>query len=97
MVTFVIADVYNLQVQGLGTNPVNQLSKKWGLQVAVNDGADVVFYDNHGKVNGTKTYNDFNDALDATYNLARMYKMSYRTKLEGTFTKKIIWKIVLHC
>ncbi|KAI8582496.1 hypothetical protein K450DRAFT_206140 [Umbelopsis ramanniana AG] len=57
-------------VQGLGTNPVNQLSKKWGLQVAVNDGTDVVFYDNHGKVNGTKTYNDFNDALDKTYDFA---------------------------
>jgi hypothetical protein len=67
---------------------VNQLSKKWGLQVAVNDGTDVVFYDNHGKVNGTQTYNDFNDALDATYDLARMYKMSYGTNLQRTFTKK---------
>jgi polyamine oxidase len=63
-------------VQGLGSNPVNQLSKKWGLKVTPNDGADVVFYDNHGKINGTKEYNDFNDALDATYGVARMFILS---------------------
>jgi hypothetical protein len=57
----------------LGTNPINQLSKKWGLNVVPNDGTDVVFYDNHVKVNGTKAYNDFNDALDATYDLARTF------------------------
>ncbi|GAB5585858.1 hypothetical protein Unana1_00758 [Umbelopsis nana] len=57
-------------VQGLGSNPVNQLAKKWGLKVAPNDGADVVFYNKHGKINGTKAYNDFNDALEATYSLA---------------------------
>ena len=61
------------QVQGLGSNPVNQLAKKWGLKVAPNDGADVVFYNNHGKIDGTKAYNDFNDALEATYSLARTY------------------------
>jgi hypothetical protein len=41
------------------------------LDIVENDYDDVAFYDNHGKINGTKAYNDFNDALDASYDLAR--------------------------
>lgn len=83
------------QVQGLGTNPIYELAKKWGLDIVENNYDDLAFYDNHGKINGTKAYNDFNDALDASYDLAgkslpavitlflfRFLKMSCRKSLQ---------------
>lgn len=48
-------------VQGLGSNPINQLALKYKLRTAVTDGDDVVFYDENGKVNATEKYNEMND------------------------------------
>ncbi|CAO3625809.1 unnamed protein product [Mucor hiemalis] len=52
-------------VQGLGTNPVNQLALKYGLKTAFSDSADVVWYDEEGKYNGTEIYDKANEALEA--------------------------------
>ncbi|KAF7732132.1 hypothetical protein EC973_006387 [Apophysomyces ossiformis] len=43
-------------VQGLGTNPINELRKKYGLKTARTNGDDVVFYNEHGKAEGEKEY-----------------------------------------
>ncbi|KAG0741670.1 hypothetical protein G6F23_007406 [Rhizopus arrhizus] len=51
-------------VQGLGTNPVNELAKKYKLHTVPTDGDDVLFYDEHGKVNGTEAYKKFNNYYD---------------------------------
>ncbi|RCH92099.1 hypothetical protein CU098_009565, partial [Rhizopus stolonifer] len=51
-------------VQGLGTNPINELAKKYDLKTAETDGDDVLFYGEQGKINGTATYNKFNDYYD---------------------------------
>ncbi|CAO3654686.1 unnamed protein product [Mucor fragilis] len=48
-------------VQGLGTNPINQLALKYKLRTAVTDGDDVVFYGEKGKINATERYNDMNN------------------------------------
>ena len=48
-------------VQGLGSNPINQLALKYKLRTAVTDGDDVVFYGEKGKINATERYNDMNN------------------------------------
>ncbi|KAI9486955.1 MAG: hypothetical protein EXX96DRAFT_551307 [Benjaminiella poitrasii] len=50
-------------VQGLGTNPINQLALKYNLRTAVTDGEDVVFYSPNGKVDARKRL----DSLYADY------------------------------
>ncbi|KAI9497881.1 hypothetical protein BDB00DRAFT_969480 [Zychaea mexicana] len=57
-------------VQGLGTNPINILRKKYGLETAANDGANVVFYDDTGPVNYTEAFNTYGDAYDRMSELA---------------------------
>jgi polyamine oxidase len=51
-------------VQGLGTNPVNQLALKYKLKTAPSYSEDVVWYNEKGKYNGTKIYNQMNDYYD---------------------------------
>ena len=60
-------------VQGLGTNPVNQLALKYGLKTAFSDSADVVWYDHKGKYNGTEIYDKANEALEAVNALGSKY------------------------
>ncbi|KAI8384350.1 uncharacterized protein BYT42DRAFT_562210 [Radiomyces spectabilis] len=58
-------------VQGLGTNPVNQLRKKYGLKTAETDGDDVVFYTEGGKIdNGTEVYKKFNEVYERMNDMA---------------------------
>ncbi|OBZ86754.1 Polyamine oxidase [Choanephora cucurbitarum] len=57
-------------VQGLGTNPINQLAIKYNLRTADTDGDNVVFYDEKGKVNATERYKDMNDAYTAMSEIA---------------------------
>ncbi|CAO3672569.1 unnamed protein product [Umbelopsis ramanniana] len=63
-------------VQGLGTNPINELAKKWGLKTVSDDSDNVVFYNNHGpikdtkSVNATDIYNTYLDAYDSANNMA---------------------------
>lgn len=45
-------------VQGLGTNPINELRKEHGLKTVANDGDNVIFRDENGVVNHTKAYNE---------------------------------------
>jgi polyamine oxidase len=60
----------------LGTNPINELAKKWGLKTVSDNSDNVVFYDNHGpikdtkSVNATDIYNNFWDAYDTANNIA---------------------------
>ncbi|KAI9274365.1 hypothetical protein BDA99DRAFT_545476 [Phascolomyces articulosus] len=61
-------------VQGLGSNPINILSKKYGLETAANDGDDVVFYDENGLVNHTASYDSFGEAYDRMTELAQSRK-----------------------
>lgn len=44
-------------VQGLGTNPINQLALKYNLSTTFSDSTDVVWYNESGKYDGTATYN----------------------------------------
>ncbi|KAI8062333.1 uncharacterized protein B0P05DRAFT_556564, partial [Gilbertella persicaria] len=57
-------------VQGLGSNPINQLALKYNLRTAVTDGDDVVFYDQTGKINATDRYNAMNDAYSVMSDIA---------------------------
>ncbi|KAI8582497.1 hypothetical protein K450DRAFT_170824 [Umbelopsis ramanniana AG] len=57
-------------VQGLGTNPINEMAIKWGLKTVSDNSDNVVFYDNKGPINATDTYNAFWDAYDAANNIA---------------------------
>ncbi|KAI7892919.1 uncharacterized protein EV154DRAFT_550320 [Mucor mucedo] len=50
-------------VQGLGTNPINQLALKYNLSTAFSDSADVQWYGEKGKYNGTEIYNTLDDAF----------------------------------
>ncbi|KAG2173264.1 hypothetical protein INT43_004638 [Umbelopsis isabellina] len=70
-------------VQGLGTNPIYELAKKWDLDIVENNYDDLAFYDNHGKINGTKAYNDFNDALDASYDLAENRSKTHQADISS--------------
>ncbi|CEG76118.1 hypothetical protein RMATCC62417_11056 [Rhizopus microsporus] len=47
-------------VQGLGTNPINELAKKYKLNTASTNGDDVVFYGEKGKIDGEAKYKKFN-------------------------------------
>lgn len=58
------------KVQGLGTNPINQMAIKYGLKTVTDNSENVAFYDNHGPINATKEYNAFGDALSAINDLA---------------------------
>ncbi|KAG0168652.1 hypothetical protein DFQ28_004578 [Apophysomyces sp. BC1034] len=76
-------------VQGLGTNPINELRKKYKLKTAVTNGDDVTFYDQNGKIKGgKKTYDRFNEAYEAVakmsdYRIANnMADVSVRTSLD---------------
>ncbi|KAF7732130.1 hypothetical protein EC973_006385 [Apophysomyces ossiformis] len=75
-------------VQGLGTNPINELRKKYKLKTGVTKGEDVVFYNEHGKTEGKKEYDRFNEAYEALSKLAEyrlnhnMVDISVRTGLE---------------
>ncbi|KAI9270303.1 hypothetical protein EDC94DRAFT_512694 [Helicostylum pulchrum] len=55
-------------VQGLGTNPINQLAIKYNLSTTFSDSADVVWYNESGKYDGTASYNkldaDFTKVLE---------------------------------
>lgn len=51
-------------VQGLGTNPINQLALKYKLKTAPSYSEDVVWYNEKGKYNGTGIYNRMNDYYD---------------------------------
>lgn len=57
-------------VQGLGSNPINQLALKYNLSTVHDDGDDVVFYDENGKLNNTDVYDHFNDVYDDMSDLA---------------------------
>ncbi|CAO3665076.1 unnamed protein product [Umbelopsis vinacea] len=75
-------------VQGLGTNPINQMAIKYGLKTVTDNSENVAFYDNHGPINATKEYNAFGDALSAINDLAvkrqknNEVDISVRTALE---------------
>ncbi|KAI7878596.1 amine oxidase [Lichtheimia hyalospora FSU 10163] len=56
-------------VQGLGTNPINELRKEHGLKTVANNGDNVIFRDEDGVVNHTKAYNEYNDAYDSIWEL----------------------------
>jgi polyamine oxidase len=60
-------------VQGLGTNPINQMAIKYKLKTAFSDSADVVWYDEDGKYNGTEIYDRANEALEAVNELGSKY------------------------
>ncbi|KAI7871260.1 hypothetical protein BDF14DRAFT_1993399 [Spinellus fusiger] len=51
-------------VQGLGSNPINQLRQKYNLTTTPTDGDSLSFYNEHGKTNGTKEYTAFNEASE---------------------------------
>ncbi|KAI9267810.1 hypothetical protein BY458DRAFT_456936 [Sporodiniella umbellata] len=51
-------------VQGLGTNPINKLAKKYKLHTAETLGDSVVFYDDKGKIDGMEAYVKFQKAVD---------------------------------
>jgi polyamine oxidase len=51
-------------VQGLGTNPINQLALKYNLSTAFSDSTDVLWYGEKGKYNGTDTYNALDKAFE---------------------------------
>ncbi|KAI8075250.1 hypothetical protein BC940DRAFT_230456 [Gongronella butleri] len=49
-------------VQGLGTNPINQMRKKYGLKTVDTDYDDITFIDQHGKkVNATARHSEYAD------------------------------------
>ncbi|KAI8339831.1 hypothetical protein BD560DRAFT_412543 [Blakeslea trispora] len=57
-------------VQGLGSNPINQLAIKYSLRTAVTNGDDVVFYDKNSKLNVSQRYKDMNDAYTVMSDIA---------------------------
>ncbi|KAI9316447.1 amine oxidase [Dichotomocladium elegans] len=57
-------------VQGLGTNPINELREKYNLKTVLNDGENVVFRDANGLVNATESMNAYSAAYDAIFNSA---------------------------
>ncbi|KAI7899277.1 uncharacterized protein BX663DRAFT_564093 [Cokeromyces recurvatus] len=57
-------------VQGLGTNPINQLALKYKLRTAVTNGNDVVFYSPKGKINATERLNQLYKDYDAMTEMA---------------------------
>lgn len=57
-------------VQGLGTNPINELALKYKLKTAPSDSSDVVWYSDKGKYNGTALYNELNDHYDTMLGIA---------------------------
>jgi polyamine oxidase len=57
-------------VQGLGTNPINQMALKYKLKTAPSYSDDVVWYGENGKYNGTAIYNKLNDHYDTLLDIA---------------------------
>jgi polyamine oxidase len=68
-------------VQGLGTNPINQLALKYKLRTAVSNGDDVVFYDENGLVNATDRYNEFGASYEKMSEMARKYTSRTQIKI----------------
>jgi polyamine oxidase len=56
-------------VQGLGTNPINEMATRYKLNTAKSDSADVVWYDEDGKYDGKAIYDRANEALEAVNEL----------------------------
>jgi polyamine oxidase len=54
----------------LGTNPINEMAKKWGLKTVSDNSDNVAFYNNHGPINATKEYNAFWDAYGTANDIA---------------------------
>jgi hypothetical protein len=46
------------------------MALKWGLKTVSDNSDNVIFYDNHGPINATDTYNAFWDAYDTANNIA---------------------------
>lgn len=67
-------------VQGLGTNPINQLALKYNLSTAFSDSTDVQWYGEKGKYNGTDTYNSLDEKFDKFLDIACKRKNSFITK-----------------
>ncbi|KAF7732131.1 hypothetical protein EC973_006386 [Apophysomyces ossiformis] len=75
-------------VQGLGTNPINQLRRKYSLNTTRTDNDDVVFYNENGKLESKEEYNRFIEAYATMTKLAEnrlaknMVDLSARTAFE---------------
>jgi polyamine oxidase len=63
-------------VQGLGTNPINQLALKYNLSTAESNSDDVVWYGENGQYNGTDLYNKLNDHYDTLLGIACKFTLS---------------------
>jgi polyamine oxidase len=60
-------------VQGLGSNPINQLAQKYNLRTAKTNGDDFVTYSEEGKVNATVNYNRMNEKYELMSEMASKY------------------------
>jgi polyamine oxidase len=60
-------------VQGLGSNPINQLAEKYKLRTAKTNGDDFVTYSEKGKINGTASYNRMNERYEVLTEMTSKY------------------------